>query len=98
MTAGVQRFLKPDGFAIHAVDHVHRGEEDIEHLAKLRLMVASFGLSSEELDRLLEGMALDAENTTSRPRATTDGGVACRTTSFRCVSASASNSSVRREL
>ena len=61
MTAGVQRFLKPDGFAIHAVDHVHRGKGDIEHLAKLRLMVASFGLSTEELDRLLEGMALDTE-------------------------------------
>jgi glycosyltransferase involved in cell wall biosynthesis/ubiquinone/menaquinone biosynthesis C-methylase UbiE len=59
--AGLKKFLKADGLSLHAVDHVHKGQGDSKHLAKLRLMVEGFGLGADNLDRMLEEMRDDAE-------------------------------------
>jgi len=59
--AGMKRFLQPDGFSIHAVDHVHRGRGAAEHLANLRLMVSGLGHSQENLDRTLAEMSADVD-------------------------------------
>ena len=61
VTAGMRRFLRPDGLAIHAVDHVHRGRGDASHLANLRLMTAGWGLSSANLDATLEAATADVD-------------------------------------
>ncbi|MGE0312634.1 MAG: class I SAM-dependent methyltransferase [Lautropia sp.] len=59
--AGQRRFLKPGGVAIHAVDHVHKGNGADSHLAKLRFMVEGFGLSTAKLDDVLSAMDHDIE-------------------------------------
>lgn len=58
---GMQKFLKPNGVSIHAVDHVHKGIGAAEHFEKLRFMVAGFGLSTLKLDRMLSDMERDSE-------------------------------------
>jgi glycosyltransferase involved in cell wall biosynthesis len=58
---GLRTFLKPKGFSIHAVDHVHRGNGAAEHLANLRLMAHGFGFSPASLDSMLEEMTADTE-------------------------------------
>lgn len=59
--AGIKRFLKPDGFSIHAVDHVHRGNGATEHLNLLTMIIEKSGMSAIDLTRLLESMAADTE-------------------------------------
>jgi 2-polyprenyl-3-methyl-5-hydroxy-6-metoxy-1,4-benzoquinol methylase len=58
---GMVRFLKPDGVSVHAIDHVHKGRGDSEHLAKLRFIVAALGLSVSKLDRVLSEIDEDTE-------------------------------------
>jgi hypothetical protein len=58
---GLRIFLKPKGFSIHAVDHVHRGNGAAEHLANLRLMAHGFGFSQAGLDSMLDEMTADTE-------------------------------------
>lgn len=58
---GMQKFLKPSGVSIHAVDHVHKGIGAAEHFEKLRFMAAGFGLSTLKLDRVLSDMERDPE-------------------------------------
>ena len=59
--AGLKRFLQPEGFSIHAVDHVHRGRGAEEHLANLELMAAGSGFSAEQLAQTLESLSADTE-------------------------------------
>lgn len=59
--AGIKRFLKPDGFSIHAVDHVHRGNGATEHLNLLTMIIEKSGMSAIDLTRLLESMSADTE-------------------------------------
>lgn len=59
--AGTRRFLKPAGYSIHAVDHVHRGNGSREHLENLRIMARGFGFQQSELDEVLARMDEDVE-------------------------------------
>jgi|GEM_PF-1047768 len=58
---GLKKFLKPEGVSIHAVDHVHKGNGEIEHLKNLEFMATNFGLSAHELHNLLDTMTNDTE-------------------------------------
>lgn len=59
--AGMKRFLQPEGFSVHAVDHVHRGRGAEEHLAKLRLLAAGWGCEEGLLDDVLEAATADTD-------------------------------------
>jgi glycosyltransferase involved in cell wall biosynthesis/SAM-dependent methyltransferase len=59
--AGMKKFLKPDGLSIHAVDHVHKGNGAMEHLANLNLMVKQSGYGSSELERILHQLSDDTD-------------------------------------
>ncbi|MBN2405755.1 MAG: class I SAM-dependent methyltransferase [Coriobacteriia bacterium] len=59
--AGMQRFLKPEGISLHAVDHVHRGRGAAEHLSTLRVMTSSLGFRREDLDHALTAMSGDVD-------------------------------------
>lgn len=59
--AGVQRYLRPDGHSIHAVDHVHRGRGAEEHLANLEVMAAAWGFSRSDLVQTLATMSDDVD-------------------------------------
>ena len=58
---GMREALKPSGLSVHALDHVHRGLGDAEHLRKLRYVVERFGASSSELDVVLARLSDDTE-------------------------------------
>jgi hypothetical protein len=58
---GLAKFLTPDGVSIHAIDHVHRGRADREHLEKLRFITLRSGLSIAKLDLILNQMESDTE-------------------------------------
>ncbi|HUJ25943.1 MAG TPA: class I SAM-dependent methyltransferase [Myxococcales bacterium] len=59
--AGIRKFLKPGSVTLHAVDHVHKGNGDKAHRAKLGIMMRGFALSEAELDQMLERMGDDTE-------------------------------------
>jgi SAM-dependent methyltransferase len=61
VTDGTRRCLRPDGVAIHAVDHVHRGRGSDEHLSKLKLMVEGWSLPPEALTSTLEALCGDTD-------------------------------------
>jgi SAM-dependent methyltransferase len=58
---GTRRCLTGSGVSIHAIDHVHRGRGDREHLDGLRRIVELFGLETGQLGRLFERMTDDTE-------------------------------------
>jgi hypothetical protein len=51
----------PDGWHIHAVEHVHKGAGDAAHLANLRRFVTGFGATAADLDRELAALSMDIE-------------------------------------
>jgi 2-polyprenyl-3-methyl-5-hydroxy-6-metoxy-1,4-benzoquinol methylase len=59
--AGLARFLKPEGWSLHAIDHVHKGAGAESHYAKLTRMLFGFGSDPEDLDRMLAAMTLDTD-------------------------------------
>jgi hypothetical protein len=61
LIAAMRLFLKPNGVSMHAVDHVHRGNEADKHLESLRLMTKGLGLEQRELDQALAAMSDDTE-------------------------------------
>ena len=61
LLAGLRKFLKNAGLNLHAIDHVHKGQGDAQHLAKLRMMVEGFGLGAENLDKMLQTLRGDPE-------------------------------------
>jgi SAM-dependent methyltransferase len=68
LVRGIARFLKPDGFTFHAVDHVQRGMGHTEDMERLELLASLFGIDSVELhatlqrlDRDLDAYTLSAE-------------------------------------
>jgi SAM-dependent methyltransferase len=61
VTQGTNRFLRPDGIAIHAVDHVHRGAGDREHLEVLSCLVTCCGFPIGQLAETLKKMDQDIE-------------------------------------
>jgi SAM-dependent methyltransferase len=58
---GLAKFLTPNGVSIHAIDHVHRGRADREHLERLRFITLRSGLSTAKLDMILSQMESDTE-------------------------------------
>jgi hypothetical protein len=59
--AGHHRFLKPDGWSVHAVDHVLRGNGQKEHLQNLRRMASHLAPASTNLDDVLAASERDIE-------------------------------------
>jgi glycosyltransferase involved in cell wall biosynthesis len=58
---GIKKYLKPGGWSIHAVDHVHKGNGAAEHYATLKSMVTWSGHEEAELAGLLARMEMDVE-------------------------------------
>jgi glycosyltransferase involved in cell wall biosynthesis/2-polyprenyl-3-methyl-5-hydroxy-6-metoxy-1,4-benzoquinol methylase len=59
--AGLKKYLQPNGWSIHAIDHVHKGSGAVEHFEKLKSMVRWSGFDEIELMKLLERMDADQE-------------------------------------
>ena len=59
--AGINRFARDGGWAIHAIDHVLVGAGEAEHLARLRRITSSLGIADGELDQVLAALADDPE-------------------------------------
>lgn len=58
---GIQRYLKPGGSTVHAIDHVLKGAGDAFHHHQLMLYAEAFGIGRSEVDRVLEKCELDPE-------------------------------------
>lgn len=58
---GLKKYLKVDGWSIHAVDHVHKGNGATEHYRNLEAMVVWSGHDKKELSALLKRMDEDVE-------------------------------------
>jgi glycosyltransferase involved in cell wall biosynthesis/2-polyprenyl-3-methyl-5-hydroxy-6-metoxy-1,4-benzoquinol methylase len=59
--AGIKKYLRPNGWSIHAVDHVHKGRRAVEHYKNLIAMARWSGIEESELVQLLEQMDADPE-------------------------------------
>jgi glycosyltransferase involved in cell wall biosynthesis len=59
--SGVRHFLYSEGTTVHAIDHVYKGRGAEEHLTKLHLILAGFGLNADELREALAQLDDDAE-------------------------------------
>jgi glycosyltransferase involved in cell wall biosynthesis len=59
--AGLKKYLRPDGWSIHAVDHVRKGRGALEHYEKLKSTVLWSGLEEIQLTELLDQMDADHE-------------------------------------
>ena len=59
--AGIKKYLRPDGWSIHAVDHVHRGRKAVDHYENLRTTVQLSGFEESDLTQLLDRMDGDPE-------------------------------------
>jgi len=55
--AGMRKYLQPNGWSIHAIDHVGKGE----HYEKLKWIVLSSGIDEIELTQQLEQIEADHE-------------------------------------
>ena len=58
---GMKRCLRPSGYSVHAIDHVHRGRGDAEHLDHLTYLVGHFGAGPAELERLGQAWSDDTD-------------------------------------
>ena len=58
---GMKKFLRPDGWSIHAVDHVHRGHRATEHLLHLQSLVQLSDHAKDELVHLFDQMDRDSD-------------------------------------
>jgi len=56
-----RRAVRPKGWHVHAVDHVHRGDGDAAHLANLRRFVTGFGATDAEIERELALLSADTD-------------------------------------
>src|SRR5262249_26034030 len=59
--AGMKKYLQPNGWSIHAVDHLHKGSGAEEHYENLKSMILWSGFEERELMRLIERMGADNE-------------------------------------
>jgi hypothetical protein len=57
--AGISNYLKPTGFSIHSIDHVHKGKGAEEHLQGLRRINLFSGNTDAELDTVLRVLSND---------------------------------------
>jgi 2-polyprenyl-3-methyl-5-hydroxy-6-metoxy-1,4-benzoquinol methylase len=58
---GMARFLEPAGVSVHAIDHVHKGRGDADHLERLRFIVQRLGFPLPMLDDVLAQLDEDTE-------------------------------------
>jgi glycosyltransferase involved in cell wall biosynthesis len=58
---GIRACLRRDGWTIHAIDHVLRGDGAASHLDKLQVVAARCGVSPEDLNYELAAAAADTE-------------------------------------
>jgi hypothetical protein len=59
--AGMKKYLRPTGWSIHAIDHIHKGPGAPEYYQNLKTMVHRSGFEETELTQLLERMDADPE-------------------------------------
>jgi glycosyltransferase involved in cell wall biosynthesis/2-polyprenyl-3-methyl-5-hydroxy-6-metoxy-1,4-benzoquinol methylase len=59
--AALKTYLQPNGWSIHAVDHVQKGSGAVEHYEKLKSMVLWSGFNENELTELLGRLDADHE-------------------------------------
>ena len=59
--AGIRQYLRPAGYSVHAIDHVHKGREAEKHYENLKTMVQLSGFEEARLARLLKQMDEDPE-------------------------------------
>ena len=59
--SGLLRLTRPGGYTTHAVDHVHLGDDDAEHLDRLRSIVAGLGIGAAEFNAVLDHLERDPE-------------------------------------
>jgi hypothetical protein len=58
---GMKKFLRPDGWSIHTIDHVHRGNRAAEHLLHLQSLVRFSGHEKDDLGHLFDQMDRDSD-------------------------------------
>src|SRR5262249_7039348 len=58
---GVRFCLRPDGYTIHAIDHVLRGNGAESHLESLLCIANQCGISAQDLQRQVDAAAVDTE-------------------------------------
>jgi len=58
---GIRKYLKPSGYSIHSVDHVHKGAAAYEHLQVLRRINSMSGNTDEDLDAIIRALSDDIE-------------------------------------
>ena len=58
---GIHKHLKPSGYSIHSVDHVHKGRGATEHLLGLQKINVLSGNTDGELNATLSAMSDDIE-------------------------------------
>jgi hypothetical protein len=61
VSTGIRNVLEPDGYSIHAIDHVQLGPGADEHLDKLGAITTSLGIQEAELDQLLATLPGDPD-------------------------------------
>lgn len=59
--AGIKKYLRPNGWSIHAVDHVRKGHRAAEHYENLKTIADFSGFKESELVQLIERMDADPE-------------------------------------
>ena len=59
--AGIRNYLHPEGWSIHAIDHLHRGRGADEHYERLKAIVRLSGCKENKLTQLIERMNRDPE-------------------------------------
>jgi glycosyltransferase involved in cell wall biosynthesis/2-polyprenyl-3-methyl-5-hydroxy-6-metoxy-1,4-benzoquinol methylase len=59
--AGMKKYLRPNGWSIHAFDHVRNGSVADENYTKLKFIVRKSGFEEVELTQLIASMDLDPE-------------------------------------
>jgi glycosyltransferase involved in cell wall biosynthesis/2-polyprenyl-3-methyl-5-hydroxy-6-metoxy-1,4-benzoquinol methylase len=59
--AGIKKYLRPNGWSIHAVDHVRKGHRAAEHYENLKTIAHFSGFKESELLQLIERMDADPE-------------------------------------
>jgi glycosyltransferase involved in cell wall biosynthesis len=59
--AGIRRLSAPHATTVHAIDHVHLGAGDAEHLSRLRVIASEAGIERARLDEVLSDMDGDPD-------------------------------------
>jgi glycosyltransferase involved in cell wall biosynthesis/SAM-dependent methyltransferase len=61
LCSAMERFLRPGGVLIHAIDHVHLGRGDEAHRSQLGLITRTLGVQDDRLEATLARLDADPE-------------------------------------